>query len=275
MFRTVTVSAFATATLLIATSVHAAAPDNDRLARAISIQALPFTDIVDTRAATTDRRDPDCVGQGATIWYEFTPDSNVAVDANTFGSNYDTTLSVYTGSARNLRMLACNDDYESLQSRVRFTAEAGTTYLIMVGSYASGPGGSLVLNLQAGLAPASAEFQLTVADRAAFNAADGSATIVGRVTCARPLWVSVSGELVQKRRGESVRGFFGVSLWCNGATNWTTRVVAPFQRVRGVPVDTFREGTALVNTGATAYDAETGAGAVRSVRRHVRLQETR
>jgi hypothetical protein len=37
-----------------------------------------------------------------------------------------------------------HDDFGSLQSRVVFSAVAGTTYYIMVGSYAGGPGGRLL-----------------------------------------------------------------------------------------------------------------------------------
>ena len=63
----------------------------------------------------------------------------MAIEANTFGSNYDTTLSVYTGSRGSLMQLACNDDSGSLQSRIRFDAVAGTTYYFMVSSFSFFP----------------------------------------------------------------------------------------------------------------------------------------
>jgi hypothetical protein len=48
----------------------------------------------------------------------------MGIEANTFGSDYDTTLSVYTGSRGALTQIACNDDADLLQSLVRFNATA-------------------------------------------------------------------------------------------------------------------------------------------------------
>jgi hypothetical protein len=111
------------------------------------ISELPFSDSVDTFGATTASDDPDCVGQGPTVWYAFTPEEDLNVDANTFGSDYDTTLSVYTGSRGNLTQIACNDDTDGLQSRVQFAAVAEETYFFMIGAFGSGPGGQLVFSI--------------------------------------------------------------------------------------------------------------------------------
>ena len=81
------------------------------------------------------------------MWYAFTPSGSKRIEANTFGSDYDTDLVVYTGTRGDLTEIACNDDAESVQSRVVFDAVAGETYFIMVGAFASGPGGNLVFNL--------------------------------------------------------------------------------------------------------------------------------
>ncbi|NEQ13144.1 MAG: calcium-binding protein [Moorea sp. SIO3E2] len=60
---------------------------------------------------------------------------------DTVGSNYDTTLAVYTGSAVNsLTEIASNDDTFGLQSQVEFTVSAGTTYQIAVDGYSSRTG---------------------------------------------------------------------------------------------------------------------------------------
>src|SRR4029450_2126014 len=83
-----------------------------------------------------------------TVWYVFTPTRSAIIGANTFGSDYDTTLSVYTGSPGALTQIACNDDSGNLQSAVGFEATAGTAYFLMVGSYASGSGGSLFLQVE-------------------------------------------------------------------------------------------------------------------------------
>ena len=54
---------------------------------------------------------------------------------DTLGSNFDTVLAVYTGNAlNNLVMVGCDDDAAGgRQSRVTFTATAGTTYRVQVG----------------------------------------------------------------------------------------------------------------------------------------------
>ena len=57
------------------------------------------------------------------------------------GSDYDTTLAVYTGSSLgDLQLVAQNDDYSDRKSRVTFAAMANTTYLIAVDGYASEQG---------------------------------------------------------------------------------------------------------------------------------------
>ena len=117
--------------------------------------------------------------------------------------------------------------------------------------------------------------RLTASDRASLDTADGSVLVGGRLTCARPLWVYISGELVQKFRGRSLRGFFGTSLWCSGTTTWSAPAETGFQRVRGIPLTSFSAGAALLNVSATAYDEETGIGARRGLRRTVRVQATR
>jgi len=139
------------ALLLLCTTVAQAAPAHDEITNATVITALPFTDDpLYTTAATTAADDPFCHGRGHTVWYVVTPTADLSVIVHTFGSKYDTTVSVYTGTPGALTQLACNDDsyvngaFRSLQSRVVFSAVAGTTYYIMVGSWDSTPGGRLL-----------------------------------------------------------------------------------------------------------------------------------
>ena len=142
------------ALLLLCTTVAGAAPANDEMATAAVITVLPFTDgPLDTTTATTAADDPDSCGGGPTVWYVVTPATDLSIIVGTFGSDYDTTVSVYTGVPGALTQFDCNDDYfedgyfYSLQSRVVFSAVAGTTYYIMVGSWASGLGGSLLFHV--------------------------------------------------------------------------------------------------------------------------------
>jgi hypothetical protein len=130
--------------LATAPAAIAQAPANDDFDSATVIGSLPFTDSINTSEATTAADDPECAGNGHTVWYAFTAPADMGIEANTFGSDYDTTLSVYTGSRGALTQIACNDDAaDSLQSRVRFNATAGVTYFFMVGSFFDDPGGNL------------------------------------------------------------------------------------------------------------------------------------
>ncbi|MGD8904511.1 MAG: hypothetical protein PVI67_13170, partial [Anaerolineae bacterium] len=123
-------------------------PINDDFYGAIVIQTLPFTDYRDTSYATWSPDDPyDCYSNGS-VWYAFTPETDMVLEANTSGSSYDTTLAAYTGTLGALSLVpgACNDDYNGLQSRVSFQASAGTTYYFLVGfccGWGSDGGGSL------------------------------------------------------------------------------------------------------------------------------------
>ncbi len=139
-------------------------PSNDSWRKATTISGLPYTVTQDTRSADS-RGDPPtsgCSGHfgvGYTVWYAFTPDTDMSVTADTFGSTntstfgYDTHLTVYTRTSREFTEVTCNDDGLSsglyvLQSQVTFNATAGTTYYFKVGSYADNDGGDLVFNVQ-------------------------------------------------------------------------------------------------------------------------------
>ncbi len=87
------------------------------------------------------------------LWWSWTAPTSGEVTINTFGSDYDTTLGVYTGSAlNNLFSVASNDDTTidgnvvDTPSRVTFNAVAGQTYQIAVDGY-SGNTGAIALNL--------------------------------------------------------------------------------------------------------------------------------
>jgi hypothetical protein len=150
--------ALALAALMLPATTLAAVPGNDDFDNATLIDSLPFTDSLSTLEATTASDDPECAGNGHTVWYRFTPASNQTVTANTFGSNYDTTLSVYTGTRGALSRIACNDDASGLQSRVQFSALAGQTYYLMVGSFYGYSSGNLVFSVEALVPTANDDF---------------------------------------------------------------------------------------------------------------------
>ena len=139
-------------------------PANDNCLTAHVVAGTPFSDSIDTVNATTPRTDPVPVcGRGRSFnsaWYRLTPQQNAWVTANTFGSTYDTVLSVYTGVCGELSpvMEACNDDAfgssektatsggGGKQSQISFFASPGTTYFLMVSAY-QGDGGELLFNV--------------------------------------------------------------------------------------------------------------------------------
>lgn len=124
-----------------------AAPSHDDFAQAIPIPALPFEDSRSTVGATRAGDDPAECGAGPTVWYVLEPTVTAEVKAETFGSDYDTTLSVYTGTQGSLTLLDCNDDFSGLQSRISFEASGGETYYLMVGGYDEASTGSLNLSV--------------------------------------------------------------------------------------------------------------------------------
>ena len=141
----------------------AAQPLNDSCWSATFIGSTPFSDRVYTGDATASSTDPTPMcGRGSSlksVFYRLTVTSpeGAMVTANTFGSDYDTVLSVYTGHCGGLIPVprACDDDAftsqkamagQSRQSQVGFYASPGTTYYLMATAY-DGHGGTLVLNV--------------------------------------------------------------------------------------------------------------------------------
>jgi hypothetical protein len=214
------------AVLLFFSPAVAQPPPNDDVLAATPV-TIPFGEALNTTEATTAPDDPDCAGQGATVWYSFTPDADGTYAADTFGSDYDTTLSVYTGAPGSLTQIACNDDFNSLQSVVIWEATAGTTYLIMVGSFASGPGGNLIFGLD--VAPPPLVLDLALSPKGSVVPKTGTATVRGTVVCNEPATVfGISGRLEQ-RKGRVILGgdFFVGEFACEPPeTAWSATVTA-------------------------------------------------
>ena len=210
----------------------AAAPSNDAISRAAVARTLPYVNVLDTTQATTAFRDPECVGQGPTVWFEYRSTADRWIEANTFGSAYDTTLSVYTrAQGQALAQLACNDDTESLQSQVRFHARPGVTYYFMVGAFSSGAGGPLTFSVDVSPNQADVALDLRITS-AVLNSSTGLVTLHGTVSCSRPLIGFVSGQIVQKRGNAEVGAFFGAEVPCNGSAQWTAVSTRP-RPIRG------------------------------------------
>ena len=133
---------------------HAAPPANDDFADAIAVtEPLPFSDSQDTTEATLEPDEPalgDVCGHKVrhTVWYSFVPSADTFVAANTFGSDFDTVLGVWEGTAlTDLSLVGCNDDTQDLQSAVSFHALQSVEYRIQIGGY-SGSSGDLELTVR-------------------------------------------------------------------------------------------------------------------------------
>ena len=122
---------------------RAEAPSNDDFDSAVAIAGVPFSTGLNTADATAAADDPTSCFNNGSVWFSFTPASPMTIVADTFGSDYDTVLSAYTGSRGALGQVpgACNDDSNGVQSRIVFPATAGTTYYFLVGQ-CCGTGGS-------------------------------------------------------------------------------------------------------------------------------------
>jgi PKD repeat protein len=121
---------------------------NDHFADATVINTVPFSVNEDASQATFDPSDPSSSGcsNNGSVWFAYTPTSEGTIDADTFGSSYDTVLSAWTGSEGALTLVACNDDFGTVQSRIDFKATPGTTYYFMVARCCGtgGDGGGLL-----------------------------------------------------------------------------------------------------------------------------------
>ena len=239
-------------------SIIAVPPLNDDFSNPIVIGEFPYTNAQTTTKATRGWDDPFCAGFSTySVWYAFTPRTDLRVEFNTFGSDYDTTLSVYTGTRGGLSQVACNDNAGATpQSRVRFDAHAGVTYWIMAAGYSWLPPGRLQLNLVE--APPPLQVGLAITETGGVDPTTGRAVVGGSITCSRPVVVSISGQLKQDHAQSSLTGQFALVVACDGTTDWTTAVVTTPGLFQGRAADLFVAGRADVSATATALDEDTG-----------------
>ena len=207
--RTSSALAVIAMTVVGALPTLAAPPPNDDIANAVTVtEPLPFSNSVSTVEATTAPDDPDCVGNGPTVWYAYTPSASGYIHANTFGSDYDTTLSAYTGSPGNLTQIACNDDAGGdFQSQVIIPVTAGVTYYFMPGAYASGLGGNLVFNLD--MVPPPAVVSVTVTQPVSVDLKTGTATVRVRFQASSSVFLQEFAAVLTQPTGRGYSVAFG------------------------------------------------------------------
>jgi len=235
----------------------AQAPGNDDFDNAISIVGLPFSDTTSTVEATAalDDPQPTCVPTSHTVWYQFTPTTDMRIAANTSGSDYDTTISVFTGARGSLTEVACNDDsIFGLQSLVAFDAQAGETYHFMTGSFSDSDGGNLVFNVNVTGPPI--EFDLQVDPVARVKPSTGVVVVSGTVTCSRPAFADIYGDLSQRAGRFYIHGFFYTSFECDGVTSWSGVAVGDNGIFVGGKAEAAIYANAFSSDGEYAFDQE-------------------
>ncbi len=137
---------------VIVTSAYSAAPANDMFANHIIITGASGTVNGNNINATIEIGELDN-GNDSTVWWKWTAPSSGACEFNTFASDYDTYLAVFTGSSvEALTLVAANDDSSNYQSKVCFEVSSGQTYQIQVSGYGYGHNkeGNIILNWQLG-----------------------------------------------------------------------------------------------------------------------------
>ncbi len=139
----------ATARLTVGPSV----PTNDNFASRINLGNSTSASTAGSNAnGTKESGEPNIAGNagGSSVWWSWTAPTSQSYVITTAGSNFNTLLGVYTGSAVNsLTQTIANDDENNpsiLTSRVTFNAVAGTTYQIAVDGF-NGATGNIALGI--------------------------------------------------------------------------------------------------------------------------------
>jgi len=110
-------------------------PANDDFANATRVTSLPFTDNIDTTAATTQPGEPfPCGPTGGTAWYAYTPSQSGSVTASG-PAPFSVQLAAYTGTTLgSLTSVGCS------YGRLTIHVNSGTTYYFQVAAVMSGGG---------------------------------------------------------------------------------------------------------------------------------------
>ena len=234
--------------LAAAGSLFAAPPVNDSFANRINLGNTFPTSATGTNVEATEQTgEPLPISGLSTVWWRWTAPAAGQVEVNTAGSvigadPLDTVLAVYTGTVlTSLVRVALNDESAvGFTSLVRFTAVAGTTYIVQVLGY-EGAAGIIKLNVKTGPSPpvndALASAVTLTTGTAASGTTDGSTLQASEVVPA----------------GIAAADYYGSSWWA-----WTAPSAGWFHvRVTGAGYDQ----VASIWTG-TAVNALTAVHAV-------------
>ena len=127
---------------------------NDRIENATVVNRVPFNVVqpIHTRSATIELGET-CGVVGTctqTLWFRFRPTKTDYYQITTFGSTYDTVLTVFRGEPgiTNIYYQASNTDFATrVQSLLLLSLQAGQTYYIQVGKEGATPVDDQIMTL--------------------------------------------------------------------------------------------------------------------------------
>ena len=124
---------------------------NDNFANRIVLSGVPVSTSGSNIGATGEVDEPSQSETTESVWWSWTAPSSGTFVVDTKGSNFDTYLSIFNGSAlNNLSLIGSDDDGgENTTSLISLNATAGTTYQIAVDGFSSNTG-SIQLNIATG-----------------------------------------------------------------------------------------------------------------------------
>lgn len=128
---------------------RAAAMPNHDFANRTSLSGSGVSASGNSSGAGKESGEPNHAGDagGQSLWWSWTAPSAGSLTIDTFGSDFDTLLAVYTGtSVSALTPVASNDDFNGATSRVSFPVAGGTTYQIAIDGF-RGASGNVSLHL--------------------------------------------------------------------------------------------------------------------------------
>ena len=127
-------------------------PSNDNFADTIFLGSLPAMVLGTNVAATTEEGEQNLDITDATVWWFFDAPGNGTATVDTFGSDFDTVLTIYDGffagaTPADLNFVAENDQANGTnQSEVAFPVTEGACYEVRVGGF-FGATGEITLNV--------------------------------------------------------------------------------------------------------------------------------
>ncbi|HON07340.1 MAG TPA: PPC domain-containing protein [Verrucomicrobiota bacterium] len=132
---------------IVLSIVQVVSPDNDNFANRILVSGDLINIVGSNQNATKEMGEPSHAGDegGSSVWWSWRPPFTGFVTISTFGSDFDTTLAVYTGtSVTNLIPIVSNNDIDPIgaefTSAVTFYASSNITYQIAVDGFQSSTG---------------------------------------------------------------------------------------------------------------------------------------